>query len=242
MGHRDPDNLSGTRLADDARHLVAQQDLRALFPRAFLEPPHEAGAVATPARRIDFARHVPLEGHECAWHRRRGLWADRPIPELHTVLDQKIEGRHVLVGKNANEVAVAVPGDGGVMAHPVGKNLISRILDAGLLLQRVPSAKVDTSAAEHAAAANVEILIDDDDGGPEIPRRDGGRQPCDARADDDNVGRKIPSGLRLGLVWPTPAKAAAPTPAAPFDRKERRLTDSAGARSLLRVTYRGCNP
>jgi hypothetical protein len=53
----------------------------------------------------------------------------------------------------------------------------------------VAAAEMDSSAAQHAAAADVEVLIDDDDGGPEIPRSDGRRQPSDACADDDHVGR-----------------------------------------------------
>ena len=196
-----PENLSGrARLADDALHLVAQQDLRALFPRTLLEPADEAGAVAATARGVDFARHVPLEGNEGARDRRGGLRADRTIIELDAVLDQEIEGCHVFVGKHAHEVAVAVLGDGCVMAHPILENLIGGILDAGLLLQGVAAAEMDSSAAQHAAAADVEILIDDDDGGPEIARRDGCWQPCHARAGDDHVRRKIPSGLGPGFI------------------------------------------
>ena len=138
--------------------------------------------------------------------------------ELNPVLDQKIVGRDILVGKDADKIAIAVARIDGVVAHPIGKDLIGRILDSELLLQGVAAAEMDPSAAQDAAATDVVILIDDDHGGSVIACRDGGGQPRDPGSDHDHVRRKVPFDL-IRVSWaldsdpPTPAKVtAAPTP------------------------------
>ena len=58
-------------LADDPRHLVLEQDLRALLARAFGEPPHQPRAVAVAVRRHHLGRDVPFLGDEDARRRSR---------------------------------------------------------------------------------------------------------------------------------------------------------------------------
>ena len=215
-------------LAHDRRHLVLEEDLRALLARAFLQPAHQAGAVAVSPRRDHLARDVPFLGDEDAIDRRGIRRADRLLDELDAVLDQEIVGRDVLVGENAHQVAVAEPALAVVVAHPVVEHLVGRVLDVQFLLQGVAAAELDPAAAQHAAAADVEVLVDHDDRGAVVARRDGGGQSGDARADHDHVGGVVPSDVAVGLgarLLSPPAIATAPTPAAaPCARNLRLLT------------------
>ena len=112
--------------------------------------------------------------------------------------------RHRLVGEHAHQVAVAVAALAMVVAHPVREHQVGRILDAELLLQRVAAAETDAAARQHAAAADVVVLVDHDHRGAEIERRDGGGQARDAGADDDHVGGVVPAqagrALRRGFA------------------------------------------
>jgi hypothetical protein len=215
-----------------ALHLVAQKNLRALLARALFEPAHQPGAVPAAMRCVDLARNMPFERHECSRNRRGRFRADRPLAELHAVLDQEIEGCRVLVGKDADEVAVAVSCHRGVVADPVGENLIGRILDPGLLLQGVAATEMDATAAQHAAAADVEVLVDDDDGRSEIPRRDGGRQPRNTCTDDDHIRRLVPLDLRLGAIGAGARQGGGPDAGGAFREK------SAPAHRCIRVPLR----
>ena len=62
------------------------------------------------------------------------------------------------------------------------------------------AADLDAAAAEHGATADVEILIDDDDGRAVIARTDGGGQPGGAGADHDHIGRMIPADVVGGIA------------------------------------------
>jgi hypothetical protein len=124
--------------------------------------------------------------------------------EFHAVGDQKVEGGDVLVGEHANEVAIAEAAFGVVEAHPVVEDLVRAVLDAELLLQRVAAADLHPPAAQHAAAADVEILVHHDHRGAVVARADGGRKAGDAGADHHHVGGVIPLdgavALRLRLL------------------------------------------
>ena len=119
-------------------------------------------------------------------------WLDRLLDELDAVVEQELVGRDVLVGEDADQVAVAVAALGVVGAHPVEEHLVGVVLDVELLLQRVAAAELHAPAAQHAAAADVVVLLDDDHRGAKLARRDGGGQPGDAGADDDHVGGLVP--------------------------------------------------
>ena len=172
-----PSTLAGRRLlADDPGHLVLEQDLRALLARAFGQPPHEPRAVAVAVRRHHLGRDVPFLGDEDARQGRGVDRADRLLDELDAVVEQELVGRDVLVGVDADQIAVAVAALGVVGAHPVEEHLVGVVLDVELLLQRMAAAELHASAAQHAAAADVVVLLDHDHRGAELARRDGGGQ------------------------------------------------------------------
>src|SRR5215470_18786325 len=172
-------------LADDLRHLVTQEDLCALFPRADLQPADEAGAVAIATGSDELAGNVPFDGHERARNGRGRFRTDHPVDELDPVLDQAVVGRDVLIGEDPHEITIAIAGRVGVETDPVGVDLIGRILDAVLLLHGVAAAQMQPSAAQDAAAADVVILVDRDHRYTVVACRDGGSKSRDAGADDD---------------------------------------------------------
>ena len=158
---------------------------------------------------------------------------DRLLDELDAVVEQELVGRDVLVGKDADQVAVAVAALGVVVAHPVGEHLVGVVLDVELLLQRVAAAELDAAAAQHAAAADVVVLLDDDHRGAEVARRDGGGQARDAGADDDDVGGLVPADRALRARLRSQSRRPAPPrrhPTAPLVRN-----DSAGVTILRRL-------
>ena len=69
-------------VAHDLRHLVLEQDLRALLARAFGEPADEARAVAVAPRRDHLAWDVPFVGDEDPRHRRSIRRDDRLLDEV----------------------------------------------------------------------------------------------------------------------------------------------------------------
>src|SRR5262245_31023744 len=149
-------------LADDLRHLVTQKDLRALFPRAGLQPADEAGTVPIATGSDELAGNVPFDRHESPRNRRRRLRTNHPVDKVETVLDEEIIGREILIGEDTHQVTVAVARRVGVETYPVGVHLVGRILDAVLLLDGVAAAEMQSSAAEDAAAADVVVLLDSD--------------------------------------------------------------------------------
>ncbi len=199
--HGDAEHAPGGRiLADDLRHPVLQQDLRALLARADRERAHDAGAVALALGRDHLGRVLPFDREEGARHRGRLLRPDQLLDHLDAVLDQEVVGRNVLVGEYAHEVAVAVAAVGVIGADPVLEHLVGRVFDIQLLLQRVPAAEMNPAAAQDAAAADVVVGVDDDDAGALVARRDRRRQARHAGADDHHVGGAVPPRLRLGLA------------------------------------------
>src|SRR5215468_4989812 len=66
-------------LADDLRHLVAQEDLRALLARADLQPADKTGAIAIATGSDELAGNVPFDSHECARNGRRRFRTDHSV-------------------------------------------------------------------------------------------------------------------------------------------------------------------
>ena len=186
-------------LAHDRRHLVLEEDLHAFLACAFFQTAHQAGAVAATPRCDDLARDVPFLGDEDAVDRRGVGRADRLLDELDAVVDQEVVSCDVLVGEHANQIAVAQLAFGVVVAHPIQKNLVGRVLDAELLLQSMAAANLHTATAEHAAAADVVVLLDDDNRGTIVACGNGCGQASDAGADDDHVHRVVPPDAAIGL-------------------------------------------
>ncbi len=187
-------------VANDARHLVAAENLRALLARALGEPPHKSRAVAVSSRRDDLFLDVPLVGDEGARHARSVRRRHRLVDEGDAVVEQELERRDALVGVLPHEIAVVVAGVATLVIGPVGEQLVGRILDAVLLLERVAAAEMHAPAAQHGVAADIVIFLDEDHGGAVVARRDSRRQARGAGADDHHVSRKIPfhSGICLG--------------------------------------------
>src|SRR6185436_7758369 len=95
--HFDAEHAAAGRLfANEPRHAVLEQDLRALLAGAFGQPPNQARAVAVAMRRDDFGRDVPFLGDEDARQRRGIDRADRLLDELDAVLDQELVGLDIL--------------------------------------------------------------------------------------------------------------------------------------------------
>ena len=154
-----------------------------------------------------------------------------------------------VVGPGAMELAVvvAVPGDAGGIDHrPVGHvpeqavGVVFQILrldarggqphalgvgrGAVPFLYGVAAAERGPAAAVHQLAADVEVLVDDEHGRPEIACPDGGMQPDAAGPEDDHVRFIVPSNALAPRASPAPDRTAAPTPAAaPVVKKSRRL-------------------
>ena len=187
------------RVAHDLRHLVLEQDLRALLARAFGETAHQPRAVAVAPRRDHLARDMPFVGDEHPRHGRGVRRDDRLLDEGDAVVEQELEGRHAFVGERAHQIAVVVAAVAAPVADPVGENLVGAVLDVEFLLQGVAAAEMDAAAAQHGVAADVEILLDDDDRGAVVARRHGGGEARGAGADDHDVSRKIP--FHPGIAW-----------------------------------------
>src|SRR5207249_2131400 len=133
------------------RHLVTQPDIRALFPRTLRQSSDKTRAIPSAAGRDKFARYVPFDRYKRSRDSRSAFGADWPFYELNSVFNQKIVGRDILVGKDADKISVAVPGISGVVTRPIRENTVGRILDPELLLQSVATAEVHSSPAENAA-------------------------------------------------------------------------------------------
>ena len=80
----DAEHPPGMRiLADDPRHPVLQQDLRAFLARAGGERPHDARAVAVAARRDHLGRVLPFDRQEALRGTvERLLGPDQPLDQL----------------------------------------------------------------------------------------------------------------------------------------------------------------
>ena len=182
-------------LAHDARHPVLQQDLHALGPRAALERAHQARA----GRVVDGLAEVlrpgdhglPAEGE-----RALGRHAVRPrVDELHAVLHQEVERLDVVVREGAHHLAVVVARVDVVGPRVLQVHLVGRVLDAVPLLHAGPAAQRHAALADHAVAADVEVLLDDDDRRAEIAGANRRRQARGARAHHDDVGLTVPGRL-----------------------------------------------
>jgi hypothetical protein len=94
------------------------------------------------------------------------------------------------------------------------EHLVGAVLDIEFLLQGMTAAELDTAAAQHGVAADIEILLDNNDRSAVIARRNGSRQTGGAGADDDHIGGKIPfhwAGPCGDVQQPAPA-AIVPAP------------------------------
>ena len=179
-------------VAHDLRHLMLEQDLRALLARAFGETADQPRAVAVAPRRDHLARDVPFVGDEHPRHGRGVRRDDRLLDEGHAVVEQELEGRNAFIGERAHQIAVVVAAVAAPVIDPIGENLLGAVLDVEFLLQGVAAAEMDAAAAQHGMPADVVILLDDDDRGAVVARRHGGGEACGARADDHDISRKIP--------------------------------------------------
>ena len=145
----------------------------------------------------------------------------RDSRESDVVVHQEFSGRDGVVGPGTNELAVVVPVpcpptrvDEGPVGH-VLEEKVGRILQRIRRLQRrhshesfriacsreiahlhgIAATERHFPAAMKHPAADVEILIDNDDGGPEVAGTDGGRKTGTTGSDDDDVGFVVPNEL-----------------------------------------------
>src|SRR5688572_23091924 len=85
--------------------------------------------------------------------------------KLDAVGDEKFKGCGVLICEGTHQVPIAVSAFAVVVADPVLKNLVCRILDSMLTLSTGSATKVDISAAHHSVSTDVKVLLDHDHGG-----------------------------------------------------------------------------
>src|SRR5262249_61383788 len=85
-------------LPDELRHLVTQEDLRALFPRTDRQPADEPGAIPTATGSDELARNVPFDRRERAGNGRVRFRTDHPVDEVDPVLHQKAVAPRALIG------------------------------------------------------------------------------------------------------------------------------------------------
>src|SRR5262245_16341532 len=197
---KDAKDLSRVRLlANDLRHFVPQENLHTLLACALLQPADEAGTIPIATRGNELARDMPLDRYKRTLNGRGRFRADHPVNEFDSVLDQEVVGSQILVGKDADQIAVAVSARTGIKADPVGVDLIGRILDAMPLLYRVAAAEVQPSPAQHAASADIVVLVNRDDRDAVVARGDGGGETRYPRPDDNHVGRIVPLDLGPGF-------------------------------------------
>ncbi len=189
-------------LADDVRHRVPQQDFHAGLARALLEASDESGPVPAAMGRHHLARDVPFHGLVGSAGVRRGPTSSFLTPgELDAVGQQELERGRVLVRELADDVAVAVTGFRVIVPGPVRENHVGRVHRAVLLLQTMAAAKLDGPPAQHAAAPDIEILLDHDHGGADIAGRARASEPRNPSTDDDHVRRPAPLDAgSLGLL------------------------------------------
>ena len=140
-------------LADDLRHPVLKEDLRAFRPRALLQRPDQARAHPGYMVRNTLAGDRPLHGSPLSPHRRRGLRTRGLVLKLNSIFDQELEGVGVLVGEGPHQVPVAVAAVPVVVAHPVLIDLVRRILDPEFPLSTVTAAEVYVTPAHQSMAA-----------------------------------------------------------------------------------------
>src|SRR5262249_35899322 len=186
-------------LANDLRHFVPQENLHTLLACALLQPADEAGTIPIATRGNELARDMPLDRYKRPLNGRGRFRADHPVNEFDSVLDQEVVGRQVLVGKDADQIAVAVCARTAIKAAPARVALLRLFLGAVPLLYRFPPARGQPPAAKDAAPANIVVLVDRDDRDAVVARGDGGSEPRYPCADHDHVGRIIPLDLGPGF-------------------------------------------
>ena len=140
--------------------------------------------------------------------------------EAHVVVHQELARRAAVLGPRAHQLALVVAIRrlaAAVQDRPVrdvGEQQIDAVVEllgrldgrardepflvalAFLIaeLERIAAAQRDERAAVQHAAAEIEVLIDDEHGGAEIAGPDRGREPGAAAAGDDDVEVVIPGG------------------------------------------------
>ena len=210
----------GGALADDARHLVAQQHLGPLGARAGLEGADETGADPGRVVRHPFAGDGPLHGALLPAHLRGPGRTHEVVLELDPVLDEELEGRRILVREGPDEVAVAVAALPVIVAHPVQIHLVRGVVDPVLALIAGTAAEVDVAPGAHAVPADVDVLLEHDHGGAVVEGGHGGGEPRGAGADGDEVRRPVPEVLGLGVPGSDPGQCGRADPrggAAPYE-------------------------
>src|SRR5947209_5198564 len=179
-------------LADDARHLVLEKNLRTLCARGLFKRAHDAGPPSARFGGHNLALNRPLNGGPLSRYRGRRSRAGCLISELHAVGNQKFKGRRIFVRERSDQISVAVPAFAVVVAHPVVEDLLGRILYSEFLLSTRPTAEVHISPAHHSMSADVEVLLDHDDGRAVLERRHRSGEPRGAGSDRDEVRSHIP--------------------------------------------------
>ncbi len=115
------------------------------------------------------------------------------------MLLQPVEQLEIVVRIGAHQLAIAEPAHGLLRARPVGEDFIGRIIHPDRLLHPVAAADIEAAEAHHRAPADVEILLDDEDRGAFLARRDGRDQPAGPGADDHDIHLMVPGEAIRGL-------------------------------------------
>ena len=103
-------------------------------------------------------------------------------------------------------------------------------------LDGIAAAERGPAAAVHQLAADIEVLLEHEDGRPEIARPHGGMQADASRPEDDDVGLVVPGDALRGASPGADRTAALMPAAAPLLKKSRRLNASFGLRGLRPVS------
>ena len=186
------------RFAVDPGHLLLEQDVDAHCPRCLFERADKTGAACGGGRLVRPVHDVQP----------RAAVAVEPVGRaavafpLDAVLLQPVEQVEIVVGPNPDELAVAEPAHRLLRPRPVGEREIGGVLDPLRLLQPVAAADIEAAIAHHGAAADVEVLLHDDDRGTLLTGRDRGDEPACPGTDHDDVGLAVPGDAvrRRGLA------------------------------------------
>ena len=133
-----------------------------------------------------------MNGGPLSRYRGRRSRAGCLIGELHAVGNQKFKGRRIFIRERSDQISVAEPAFAVVVAHPVVEDLLGRILYPEFLLSTRPTAEVHISPAHHSMSADVEVLLDHDDGRAVLERRHRSGEPGGAGSDRDEVRGHVP--------------------------------------------------
>ena len=123
----------------------------------------------------------------------------RDVEKFHAVFDQELKRRDVFIRPHANQVSIAESELLVLVVGVVEIDLVRRIRDPVLLLQTRPSAKWDITSAQHGVSADIDVLVDGNDGDGLITRRNRRAQSRGAGPGNDDVGFPIPSRRDLSV-------------------------------------------